>query len=481
MDELEHAMALRLRGQIALDVRRGAEAASLLLEAAQRFEPLDVALARETHLEALWAASIAGRFGDGVLKAAEAARAAPAAVEPPTPADLLLDGLAIRVADGYPEGAPILKRALARFRDEVGRDERDNRGTRVAARVAAAMLDDETWSLLATRHVQIARETGLLSVLPVTLSYLATLRIQEGKLEAAATLLDEADAISAATGNPPDAMRMLLSACRGDEVETSRLIKLLEADATARGDGLILSVCEYTSTVLYNGLGQYATALATAQQATVSDPLSFSSWLLPELIEAAMRSGKRQVAVDAFEHLAVRTQAAGTDFARGIEARSRALISQGPSADRAYREATEMLGRTRMRLSLARAHLLYGEWLRRERRRTDSRQQLHTAYEMFTTFGANAFSQRARRELLATGAKLRRDAVESRAELTAQETQIARLAADGYTNPEIGAQLFLSPRTVEWHLRNVYMKLGISSRRALRRAGTDAGQVPRPG
>jgi DNA-binding CsgD family transcriptional regulator len=468
LDALEQATAQRLRGQIALDLRRGAEAAALLLDAAQRFEPLDVALARETHLEAIWAASYAGRFGDGLLAAADAARAAPAAPEPPTPTDLLLDGLATQVVEGYAAGTPILMRALARFRDEVGRDERDIRGLRIAARVSSSLFDDKTWSVLASRHVAVARDSGLLSALPVTLGYLAMLRIHEGELEAAATLLDESDTISAATGNPSNAVRLLLAACRGDEAASSTLIAETELEATARGDGVVLSFCEYARTVLHNGLGHYEYALAAAQRAFASDALGFSSWLLPELIEAAVRSDGRQVAAEALEQLSVRTRAAGTDLARGIEARSRALLSEGVTADDAYREAIELLGRTRLRLSLARAHLLYGEWLRRANHRVDAREQLRAAYEMFAAFETYAFAERSRRELLATGDKVRKRRDETRLQLTPQEEQIARLARDGLSNPEIGAQLFISARTVEWHLRKVFTKLGINSRKALR-------------
>jgi DNA-binding CsgD family transcriptional regulator len=480
LDGLDFAMAQRLRGQIGLDLRRGAEAAPLLLDAAKRLEPLDGALARETYLEALWAASTAGRFGGGVLEAAEAARAAPPAPDPPTPTDLLLEGLAAVVVDGFSKGAPILKRALARFPDEVGRDEYDVRGTRIAARVAVALFDDEAWSALATHHVQIARETGLLSALPITLGYLAALRIHEGKLEAAATLLDESDSISVATGNPANATRVVLAASRGDEGATSTQLGGLEAEATARGDGVIVAICEYGRALLHNGLGQYATALGAAQQWSASDGVSFASWLLPELIEAAIRTGAREVAVDAYERLAVRTRAAGTDFALGTEARSRALISEGAAADDAYREAIELLDRTRIRLALARAHLVYGEWLRRESRRVEAREQLRIAHEMFTAFGTDAFAERARRELIATGEKVRKRSTETRDQLTPQEEQIAQLARNGLSNPEIGAMLYLSPRTVEWHLRKVFAKLGINSRSSLRAALANRERVAAP-
>jgi DNA-binding CsgD family transcriptional regulator len=478
LDDIDRAHAQRLQGRIALDLQRGAEAASLLLVAAQRLETLDVALSRETYLEALWAASYADRDGGVLMRAAVAAQAAPRPPAPPTPADLLLDGLAARVVDGYSSGAPTLKRALVRFRDEVGPDEHDVLGTRIAARVAAALFDDETWSVLAARHVDVARQTGLLSALPVTLGYLATLRIHEGKLEAAGTLLDESDAITAATGKPPNVTRLLLAACRGDEATATSLIDTTEVGAVSPGDPVIRAACEYARAVLHNGLGFYATALDVAQRSIASDPLTFSSWLLPELIEAAARLGRRPVALDAVARLSEFTQAAGTDLARGIEARSRALVSDGAVAEQAYRAAIAHLGRTRMRLSLARVHLLYGEWLRRENRRVNARDELRTAHVMFTDFGAEAFAERARRELLATGEKVRKRGDEHRQQLTSQEEQIARLARDGFSNPDIGAQLFISARTVEWHMRKVFTKLGISSRKGLRTALPRADSEP---
>jgi DNA-binding CsgD family transcriptional regulator len=467
LDELDDAMAHRLRGEIALDRSRGGEAAVLLLDAARRLETLDVALARETYLEALKAESDAGQFGGGLVAAARAARAAPPQSEPQSASDLLLDGLAVLITDSYAEGAAILKQALARFREGRILDQHTASGTRIAARVAAELLDDETWNVLATRHVDTARRAGLFAVLPVSLGYLAALRIYEGKLDAAGMLLDESDAITTATGSPANVTRLLLAACRGDEAETSTLSAMVESEAKARGDGLILTMCEYTSTLLRNGLGHYEAALAAAQRATALDELGVSSWSLPELIEAAERIGERDVAVAAFERLVERTQAAGTPLARGVEARSRALLSEGASAESAYREGIELLGRTRMGLWRARAQLLYGEWLRRENRRVDAREQLRDAYEQLSGMGANAFAERTRRELFATGENPRKRTDETRGQLTAQEEQIARLAADGYTNPEIGAQLFLSPRTVEWHLRKVFTKLGISSRREL--------------
>lgn len=468
LDDLGRALSLRLRGQITQDVGRADEASSLLVDAAQRLEPLDVRLARDTHLEALFLASNAGRFGGGVLAPARIARAAPPAPGPQDTTDLLLDGLAVLFTEGQAAAAPLLKQALAKARDDRGRDERALRGMRIASRVAAELLDEATWNAVVTRLVQIAREDGVLSVLPVTLNYLAVLRIYQGDLEEAAMLLDESNSISrSTTGVPGDPMRLLLAAYRGDEAETLRLSGILEALGEAHGEGLVLTACEYSTAILHNSLGHYEAALDAAQRATASDDLVSSS-TLPELVEAAMRSGQTAVAVDALERLAERTRAAGTDLARGIEARSRALVAEGDAADSAYRDAIDALGETSMRMYLARAQLLYGEWLRRGNRRTDARMQLRAAHEFFIRVGADGFAGRAARELLATGETARKRIDETRGDLTPQEAQIARLAADGYTNPEIGAQLFLSPRTVEYHLRKVYPKLGIDSRRQLR-------------
>jgi ATP/maltotriose-dependent transcriptional regulator MalT len=343
-----------------------------------------------------------------------------------------------------------------------------------ARRVAPDLFDDDAWLALGTRNVQIARDAGALAVLPLALNYLATRRIFEGDLDAGATLLDEAEAIADATGAAPIVFgRLQLAAFRGDEAQVSVLIEASEPAAIARGEGVVLTFAEHGRAVLYNGLGQYQAALDPAQSASAQDELMLSVWSLPELVEAAARGGRTDLAADALERLTERTQAAGTALALGIEACSRALLSDGKPAERLYREAVQRLGGTRMRPALVRAHLLYGEWLRRENRRGDAREQLRAAYEGFIAMGLEAFAERSRRELLATGETVRKRAVQTRYEFTAQEVQIARLAADGLSNPEIGAQLFLSTRTVEWHLRKVFSKLGITSRRELRRALAD--------
>jgi DNA-binding CsgD family transcriptional regulator len=471
LGELDLAMLRRLEGQIALDLRRGADAVAPLLDAARRLESLDPGLARETYLEALRAASIAGRLGAGVSSAAEAARNAPPRPGGPGAIDLLLDGLAIRFTDGYSASAAPLKRALSAVRAEGARVGQDVRWPWIARRVAPDLFDDATWNALTTRNVQIARDAGALAVLPLALGALALARCFEGKLTAASALLEQADEITDATGTTEIVFgRVLLAGCRGDEVQALALFQASEAAATSRGEGVVLTFIEHARALLHNGLGQYALALSFAQTAGALDELMVSVWSLPELVEAATRCGKLDVATDAAERLAEHTGAAGTELALGIEARARALVSAGAPAETLYCEAIERLGRSRFALDLARAHLLYGEWLRREHRRIDAREHLRTAHEMLSSIGAIAFTDRACRELLATGETVRARKPDTFGQLTAQEAQIAQLARDGLSNPEIGAQLFISPRTVKYHLRKVFAKLDISSRNELHRA-----------
>lgn len=468
---LSRAMLGRLQGQIALDLRRGGAAVPLLLDAARQLEFVDPGRARETYLEALRAASVAGRLGGGMLVAATAARGAPPRSGAPRASDLLLDGLAARFTQGYAASATSLKAALLAVRDEEARGEQDARWPWTARRVAPDLLDDDSWHALATRNVQIARETGALAVLPLALNYLALLRCFEGALSVAAALLDEADDIAAATGTSPIGFgRVLLAGCRGAEDQAASLFRRSEAVAVGRGEGVVLTFGEHARALLNNGLGKHAAALAPALSASGRDELMLSVWSLPELVEAAARCGRTAVAAEAIERFAACARAAGTDLALGMEARLRALGSAGPAAEAHHREAIDRLGRCRIALELARAHLLYGEWLRRERRRIDAREHLRVAHEMFASMGAEAFEGRARRELLATGATVRARTPDTRDQLTAQEVQIAQLARDGLTNPEIGARLFISPRTVQYHLRKVFAKLAISSRGELQRA-----------
>ena len=352
--------------------------------------------------------------------------------------------------------------------DEHGHYEEDIRWPWLATRVAADLFDDETWCLLATRHVQIARDAGALGVLQIALMHVSQMRVFEGKLEGAAALIEEIDSIIDATESRRiNLPKLMLAACRGDEARASALIDEVEHAAVARGQGAVLTFGEHARAVLYNGLGRYAAALENARRASAQDELHVSVWSLPELVEAAARSGKPELAADAVQRLRQRTQVAGTEWALGIEARSRALLSDDALAEDLYREAIERLGHCRVALDLARAHLLYGEWLRRRARRVDAREQLRIAHASFVEMGAEAFAQRACRELLATGETARKRAIETTDELTPHEARIARMARDGASNQDIATELFVSRKTVEYHLHKVFSKLGISTRQQL--------------
>lgn len=474
LDELQRARLARLRAQIVFSRRRGSDAPPLLLDAAKRLEALDAGLARETYLEALGAAVFAGRLGGrcGVREVAEAARAAPPGPQPQRPIDLLLDGVATRFTEGYVAGVPALRRALQAFRREGLRRADDTlRGLWLAWLLAGDAWDDEAWHELAARAVSLAREAGMLSVLPLDLEYRAGVHLHAGEFAAASALIEEAEAITAATGNAPLRYASLfLAAWRGEEAQALKLIEARAGDAAARGEGRAIALAECVTAVLYNGLGRYDAALAGAQRACEHEDLVLFGWSLVELIEAGARSGAHDEAAVALRQLEERTRAAGSDWALGILARSSALLTEGNVADALYREAIDRLKRSRIAVHLARAHLLYGEWLRRENRRVDARAQLKTAHDMFSRFGAEAFAERARQELAATGESVTKRSLDRHDALTAQEAQVARLAADGRTNPEIASQLFISPRTAEYHLHKVFGKLGIRSRRELRRA-----------
>jgi DNA-binding CsgD family transcriptional regulator len=472
LDELERARLERLRAQLAFASRRGNEAPPLLLDAAKRLEPLDAELARETYLEALAAAIFAGRLGGGrgALQVAEAARAVAPASRPARAIDLLLDGLAIRFTDGYAAAMPALRQALDAVSRDEGHSEDAIRWLWLACRIAPDLWADETWHELATRQLQLARDAGALSVLPLAATYRAGVHVHAGEFAAAAALVEEADAITEATGNAPlGYTSLVLAAWRGQEAQALELIEASREDATERGEGRAITLAEYATAVLYNGLGRYREALAAAQRASEHDDLGLFGWALIELVEAAARSRDPELAADALERLSELTGLSGTDWALGIEARSRALLDEGQDAEDLYLEATGRLGRCRIKVHAARAHLLYGEWLRRQNRRIDAREMLRTAHERFSTMGAEAFAERAARELLATGEKARKRTADTRGQLTAQETQIAERACEGHSNSEIGAQLFISSRTVEYHLHKVFTKLEISSRNELQR------------
>ena len=476
LDDLQRAWLQRLGAQIAFALRRGSDAPPLLLDAAKRFEPLDAGAARETYLEAFGAAIFAGReSGVGVVEAARAAVAAPTGPRPPRPVDLLLDGLTERFTESYGEAFPALTRALHAFVEVQGAPAEQLRWLWTACPVtpeplAPELWDDQTWYELADRAVSLARGAGALSVLPIALSYRACVHLHAGEFAAAAALIEEADAISEATGNAPlPYTSLVLLAWRGQEAEALGAIESALKDATARGEGRAIGLAHYATAVLYGGLGRYPEAFAAAQRACAHEDLGFFGWALIELVETGTRSDHYAVAADALRQLEERTDASGTDWALGVRARSKALLSDGKAAESLYREAIERLGRSRIAVHLARAQLVYGEWLRRENRCVDAREQLRGAHDTFSRIGAEGFAERARRELQATGEAARRRTVETRDALTPQEAQIARLARDGLSNPNIGAQLFISPRTVQYHLGKVFAKLGITSRNQLAR------------
>jgi DNA-binding CsgD family transcriptional regulator/tetratricopeptide (TPR) repeat protein len=476
LDELQRAQVDQLRGQIAFAARRGSDAAALLLKAAKRLEPLDFSLARETYAEAFAAAMYAGRLAKSdpvlaVAKAVRAARTAEASRGALGAADLLLNGQAVLITHGMKTATPMLKRALRAFRgNDISNDEALG-WLWLACATAIYLWDDESWRVLSDRYVQLARDAGALTVLPLALSYCAGCRVYAGEFASAQALGDEARAVSVAISNPDVSISSLfLAGWRGREAEAARLIEASDTDAAGRGEGRRIGAGRCAAAVLYNGLGRYELALTAATQVTeYPEEPAFFNWGLVELIEAAARSGKMELAADALGRLSQTTTASGTDWALGVEARSRALLSDGETAEGLYRDAIDRLRRTRLRPELARGHLLYGEWLRRENRRLDAREQLQSAHDLFSQVGMEAFAERARVELEATGERARRRTAETRDDLTPQEAHICHLAADGATNREIAAQLFISPSTVDYHLRKAFRKLGVKSRHQLRR------------
>jgi DNA-binding CsgD family transcriptional regulator len=490
LDASQAAQVELLRGQIAFDQRRGSDAAGLLLRAARLAEPLDAAAARETYLEALGAAMFAGHLGrpGGVREAAQAARAAPPGPDPPRAVDVLLDAVALRVTQGHSAAAPALTRAfelLVSLDADVGEARRwlwlaTGRASTI---IALELWDFESWHTLAARQVQVARHMGALVQLQFALNTLGHHQLLAGELSAAERLLEEDRLIAEATGNPPVAFAApMLAAWRGREQEASELIQDSARMAAERGAGRTAGFATCASAVLNNGLGRYEAAGDAAWEVFQRDQLALGPLVVAELAEARARTGDIAAIRAALDWLSERTRVTPTEWVLGIEARVRALLSDGEAADRSYRESVERLGRTRVRAELARSHLLYGEWLRRQGRRMDAREQLRTARRLLEEMGMEAFAERARRELRAAGETGRTRAAPAASAagagngLTAQEAQVARLAREGLSNPEIGARLFISPRTAQYHLSNVFTKLGISSRSQLDRvlpAGPD--------
>jgi DNA-binding CsgD family transcriptional regulator len=470
LGDLGRARTDLLRAQIALTQRRGGDAGRLFMSAANRFEPLDPVLARETYLEALGGAMASDvEVVGGAPAVAAAARAASPGTAPPRTVDVMLDAFATRLTDGYAAAAPTLARALELLLavdvsgEDVGRGLSLSSG-RNGNIVALEMWDDEALHVLAARQVQVARETGALVHLQFALSFLARSHMLAGELTEATLMIEEARLIAETTGTPAHVNApMILAAWRGDEAQASELIDATSEDAAARR----WTSNNYARSVLYNGLGRHGAARVAAWEAFQPDPIGYGTYLVPELAEAASKTADRAQLEFAVEWLSERTRVISSGWASGIETRVRALLSEGEVAESLYGQSIQHLSGTRARLELGRTHLLYGEWLRRERRRLDAREHLRTAVEAFTSIGAEAFARRAERELLAAGERAGNRTVDTLGQLTPQESQIARLAANGNTNRDIAAQLFISPSTVEYHLRKAFRKLGVKSRTQL--------------
>jgi DNA-binding CsgD family transcriptional regulator len=467
LDEFEKAQVDVLRAQISFALNRGNDAPPLLLKAARRLESLDARLARDTYLDALTAALFAGRLAnaDDARRVADAARGAVPPPSPPRASDLLLDALALMVSGGPGAGASALREALTAFRSEQISTEEGLRWLWLAGRAAAYIWDYDSWDVLTARQIELAREAGALTVLPLTLSTRAGVHLFAGELREAAWLIDEATSVTEVTDNrivPYGALA--LEAFRGRESDAVPLIEASTKDFAARGEGMGLTLAQWATAALYNGLARYDDALKAAEQAA-QDPheLWFSTWTMVELIEAAAHSGNSEHAAGALELLTQAAQSSGTGWALGIERRSRALLA-GEDAETLYRDAIEQLEPTRLRVDLARAHLLYGEWLRRKRRRLEARTQLRNAHRLFSEFGMEGYAERARIELRATGERARKRSVETQDQLTPQEAQVSRLAAQGATNQQIATQLFISHSTVEYHLSKAFRKLDVKSR-----------------
>jgi DNA-binding CsgD family transcriptional regulator len=468
LTELQLAKAALLRGQISFAMTRSGDAATLLLNAAERYREMNPELARETYLEALTAGIFAGPSagpGAGPREVAAAACAAPPARSPRTP-DLLLDGFVALYGGAYDSAAPILRRAQSAIE---GMSQTDQLRWMWGATVAAQHLwDDKGWERLSDLHLEMIRETGRLADLTIALGHRGQMHVFAGELALAATVHEARNEATELTGSPAAPYHAVsLAAMRGREPEARQLFDSARAEVTGRGEGAVLSFIDWAESILYNGLGRYADALVAARRVVGHTDLVTSNWAMPELIEAATRVGAFELAADTDRLLTDRSRASGTDWALGIAARSQALLAEDGRADDLYVEAIERLGRTRAAVDLARAHLLYGEWLRRQRRRVDARNELRIAHGMFRGFGTEAFAERARVELLAAGGRVRKGTVETLDQLTPQESEVARLAAQGKSNKEIAAQLFISASTVEYHLHNAFLKLDIKSRTQL--------------
>ena len=445
----------------------------LLVKAAQRLEPIDGTRARDTYLDAITAVLFAGRLAkeSNARDVATVALAAARPEGPPRAADDLLDGLALLITKGAGAGTPVLQRAVDAFCHRDLAVEERLRWSWLAGQAAAFIWDYDGWDVLTARQEQLARDAGALTVLPVTLSVRAGVSLFAGELDTAVSLVDRIDALADVTdARTVQHAAILLAAFRGRELDAQALIGANAKEFASRGEGTGVSVTHWASAVLYNGLARYRDAYAAAE-IVLEDPddLSFGPFATVELVEAASRIGRPDAALPALERLEAATMASGAPWGVAVAARSRALLTDGDAADALYHDAIDRLTPTALRVDLARTHLVYGEWLRRERRNVEAREQLRVAHEFFSDVGMEGFAERARVELRATGEHARSRSVDTTNELTPQEAQISQLAAEGATNPEIAARLFISPSTVEYHLHKVFRKLGVKSRTQLAR------------
>jgi len=479
LEELQRVRAELLRAQIIFSTTSVQAASALLLHAAKGLDALDARLARTTYLEAVSAAIFVGRFDEAQLgTAAAAARAGAAAPHPARPLDLLLDALTARITLGHVPAMPAMRRAVRAYLDDETSQAEDTRWLSLACDMAVELWDEQAWRTLADAQVHLARRAGAFTALPLVLIYRAGAHIHAGEFALAGDRVSEARALSdAAHTRDLVYADLVLGAWRGERERTEQLVAAQVPGATARGEGRVLTSMELSSAVLYNGLGEYEAALRVATRAGQHDTIGFDAFLVPELIEAAVRCGRPDLAASAYASLGEHTRASATPWAIGTELRCRALLSTEAEAEGPYRGSIDALANSEGAIHLARSRLLYGEWLRRRRRRAQSREQLRIAHDSFASMGANAFADRAARELRATGEHARVRSPEAARTLTAQQAEVARLAGDGHSNQEIAAQLFLSPRTVEYHLHKVFATLGIRTRNQLARA-LAAARIP---
>lgn len=460
-DRLGRARLQRVRARMAFDASRGRAAVAQLLAAARELETCQAQIARPAYVEALGAAVFTGHL-DIVHQAL-----ARLAEQQPGGHDRMLEGVAQRCTAGYAAAVEPLKLALK----TLDRDhEEDTRSRLLACLVAADLWEDDTWHQLTESQLRVTRRAGARTLLPYVLTHRALMEIHCGRFSTAQGLIEEASSIADVIGTPPFShAASLLAAWRGHEVSA-------EVESEQAGQGVTAAMAHYATAVLSNGLGSYGAAVAATREVLERDTLELQGWSLTELIEGAVRSGDLDTATVALDRLSERACLTGTDWALGVEAQSRALLRAGRTAEDLYLEAIDRLGRSRIRTQLARAQLLYGEWLRRRGRRVDARGPLRTAHESFLAMGAEAFAHRSLRELLATGERARKRVPETPSQLTPQEVRIAALARDGRSNPEIATTLSISPRTVEYHLHKVFTKLSITSRMELHLVMADGRQ-----